>query len=49
MTYDEAKLLATIMLLRAAIREYLEGYTSRGANAEGRALKKLRDILEETK
>jgi len=49
MTDSEALLLATILLLRSAIREYLEGYTSRGVKAEGRALKKLEKILEDTR
>jgi len=47
-TENEAKLLATIMLLRAAIKTFLDGYASRSMKQEGIALKKLRDALEET-
>ena len=48
MTDQESLLLARIMLLRAAIRTYLDGYTSRGPRQEGIALKKLEKAMEET-
>jgi hypothetical protein len=48
MTDTEALLLARILVLRAAIREFLENYTSRSAKQEAMALRKLRDAMEET-
>jgi hypothetical protein len=47
-TDNEALLLAKILVLRAAIREFLENYTSRSAKQEAMALRKLRDAMEET-
>ena len=48
MTPAESLLLARILVLRAAIREYLDSYTARGPRQEGIALRKLREALEET-
>ena len=48
MTDHEALLLARILVLRAAIRTFLDGYTSRSTKQEAMALKKLRDVMEET-
>ena len=48
MTDTEALLLVRILVLRAAIREFLENYTSRSAKQDAAALRKLRDAMEET-
>jgi len=48
MTDTEALLLARILVLRAAIREFLDGFTNRSAKQDAMALRKLRDALEET-
>ena len=48
MTPTESLLLARIMLLRAAIRAFLDGYMSRTAKQEGIALRKLEKAMEET-
>ena len=34
------------VLLKQAIREYLDGYVARTASQEGAALKKLEDIID---
>ena len=49
MTDLEAAMLARVLLLRAAIKTFLDGFASRSMKQEGIALKKLRDVMEETK
>ena len=49
MTENESLLLARIMLLRAAIRTFLDRYVSRSAKQEGIALRKLEKAMEDAK
>ena len=49
MTDHESLLLARILVLRAAVRTYLDGYTARTPRQDAIALRKLKDVLEDTK